>query len=148
MQMRLSLYHMKTCIWYFYRKDKKVCWFPMQMNDAQDNPYLNKDSRESEQRKRNFEFSESPWNLRVCLPKDKTQVRPSNRYHWRMQTSQVPSEAQATGKMRLSYRTSLQLCNYLLGYCPVISLVAGQHTKSLSRLEHSSHRVTEKGVRV
>lgn len=72
MQMRLSLYHMNTCIWYFYRKDNKVHWFQTQMNDAQDNPYLYKELREGKgETVVSGEFSESPWNLRVCFPKTK-----------------------------------------------------------------------------
>lgn len=48
MQMRLSLYHVNTGILFFYRKDKKVCWFRIQMNDAQDNPHLHRELREAE----------------------------------------------------------------------------------------------------
>lgn len=72
---------MNTCIWYFYRKDKKVRWFHIQTNDAQDNPYLYKELRENEGERETVvscECSESPWNLRVFLAKDKIQVRPSN----------------------------------------------------------------------
>lgn len=70
MQMRLSLYHVNTGILYFYRKDKKVCWFHIQMNDAQDNPYLHREQREDEERESGVssEFSESHWNVRVCFP--------------------------------------------------------------------------------
>lgn len=56
---------------YFYRKDKKVCWFHIQMNDAQDNPHIHREPRGGEGERESgvtSEFSESPWNLRVCFP--------------------------------------------------------------------------------
>lgn len=67
MQMRLSLYHVNTGTLYFYRKDKNVCWFYIQMNDAQDSPYLHREPREAGERESGVssEFSESPWNSRV-----------------------------------------------------------------------------------
>lgn len=71
MQMRLSLYHVNTCILYFYRKDRKVCWFHIQMNDAQDNPHIHRERRGGEGERESgvpSEFPESPWNLRVCFP--------------------------------------------------------------------------------
>lgn len=81
------------------------------MNDAQDNPYLNKELREGEGEGETVvscEFSESPWNLRVCFPKTKFKSTLPTGVNDECRHLRFLSKAQKTIIMKVKHRIALQ----------------------------------------